>query len=538
MNRHYDLVVIGSGPGGYVAAIQAAKLGMKTAIIENREIGGTCLNRGCIPTKTLMHSAQMYREAKNFKEAGIYFEGLSYDLERIQERKDNVVDKMRQGIISLLKANGVDILYGTGKIIARGKVLLQKDTLKMEEENRKKEQKEQKQLKERNLDQEKAQIPKDEHGQILKEDKERILYVEKEQKLERENEQKPEEEKEQKLEEVIETDKILIATGSSPIIPPIQGFHSPKVVTSDELLSNSLKFQKLLIIGGGVIGIEFASLYADLGCEVEIIEAMERVLPQMDREISQSVTMSLKKRGVSIRTQAKVTRIEPREGSGLACEYEEKGGLKETKADLILMAVGRKANTQDLIAKDLTLEYDGPFLKVDDNFETNLPGIYAIGDVVRGKQLAHLASAQGIVAVEKMCGKDSKIDLSLIPSCIYTSPEVAVVGLTEDEAKALGKNVKVGKYPMLGNGKTLLSMGERGFIKVICDAQTDKIIGAQLLCDRATDMVSEFTTAIANQLRYQDLASVIRPHPTYNEAVTEALEDIEGMAIHLVPRRR
>ena len=225
----------------------------------------------------------------------------------------------------------------------------------MEEEIRKKEQKEQKQLKERNLDQEKAQIPKDEHGQILKEDKERILNVEKEQKLERENEQKPEEEKEQKLEEVIETDKILIATGSSPIIPPIQGFHSPKVVTSDDY-PTPWNFKIIDYCEESLARICFP--YADLGCEVEIIEAMERVLPQMDREISQSVTMSLKKRGVSIRTQAKVTRIEPREGSGLACEYEEKGGLKETKADLILMAVGRKANTQDLIAKDLTLEYD------------------------------------------------------------------------------------------------------------------------------------------------------------------------------------
>jgi dihydrolipoamide dehydrogenase len=248
--------------------------------------------------------------------------------------------------------------------------------------------------------------------------------------------------------------------------------------------------------------------------------------------------MSLKKKGVKIHTKAKVTRITNGENGEVLCEYEEKDTLKTWAADGILLSVGRRANTEGLFDPEVSVEFDGATIKVNNSFETSIPGIYAIGDVIKGKQLAHAASAQGIVAVEKMCDMEPTIDLNVIPSCIYTVPEVAAVGMSEEEAGENGYAVKIGKYPMLGNAKTILSAGERGFIKVIADEATDRILGAQLLCDRATDMVSEFATAIVNKLTTKDLASVIRPHPTYSEAVTEAVEDVEGMAVHLMPKRR
>ncbi len=466
----FDLVVIGSGPGGYVAAIKASKLGMKTAIIEAREIGGTCLNRGCIPTKTLMHSSHLYQEAKSFQEAGIHFEGLSFHMEELQKRKEEVVQKIRQGIVCLLEANKIGIYYGKATILDNAHVKVQ--------------------------------------GQ------------------------------ESDTEITLEAGKILIATGSSPVVPRLEGINLPKVVTSDELLMKEDVFKKLLIIGGGVIGVEFASIYCDLGCEVEIVEAMDRILPNMDKEISQSIAMSLKKKGVVIHTKAKVVRLLPGDQEGLVCEYEEKDSIKSTNAEGVLLSVGRRANFEGLFAPDLIIEREGNCIKVNAEFETSLEGVYAIGDVIVGKQLAHAASAQGIAAVEGMLKLPLSIDLSVIPSCLYTTPEAAEVGLTEEEAKERGSRIKTGKYPMLGNCKTVLSRGERGFIKVVSEADTGRILGAQLLCDRATDLVSEFSTAIAKGMTTSEVASIIRPHPTYSEAITEAVEDVEGMAIHLLPKKR
>lgn len=469
MQERYDLLVIGSGPGGYVAAIKAAKMGMRTAIIENREIGGTCLNRGCIPTKTLMYSSHMYAKAQEFDELGIHCIGLSYDLNKIQDRKDQVVDKIRQGIRTLLNTNGVTIIEGMATIMNAHNIRIQS-----------------------------------------KED-----------------------------EAFIEASNILIATGSKPVIPGIEGIHSKNVVTSDELLSQRDRlYPRLIIIGGGVIGMELATYYLEMGCEVEVIEAMDRILPNMEKEISQSIAINLKKKGAIIHTKARVVKIKETTDNTLVCEYEEKTGRKTTSAAGILVAVGRRANTEGLFGQDDSIAMDGAHIEVNERFQTNIDNIYAIGDVIKGRQLAHIASAQGITAVEIMNKQTPSIHLDIIPSCIYTTPEVAVVGMQEEEAKANGMKIEVGKYPMLGNSKTILSTGERGFIKVICDAATKRILGATLLCERATDMVGEFATAIANGLTSHDLTSVIRPHPTYEEAITEAVEDTEGMAIHLIPRKR
>jgi dihydrolipoamide dehydrogenase len=470
----YDLIVIGSGPGGYVAAIKAAKLGKKVAIIEKGDIGGTCLNRGCVPTKTLMHSTHFISEAKRMQEAGISFTDLSLDYGKLMDRKDEVVAKIRTGIEGLFKANGVIVYKGAAKITSKNNVRVTRQSEAM---------------------------PK---SDILD----------------------------------LEAKNILIATGSVPVIPRIEGSSLKNVVTSDDLLDGEGRlYNKLLIIGGGVIGIEMATIYKELGCEVEIIEAMDRILSGMDKEISQSITMGLKKKGITIHTGAKVVNISEGGPYGLVCEYIAKDNTMTTEAEGILLSVGRRSNTEGLFEEDIAPEMDGACIRVNADFETSLTGIYAIGDVIRGKQLAHVASAQGIVAVERMFGHRPSIDLDVIPSCIYTVPEVATVGMDEAEAKALGYDVKVGKYPMLGNSKTLLSMGERGFVKLICDAKTGRLLGAQLLCDRATDMIGELALAISKKLTYKDLGSIIRPHPTYEEAITEAVDDIDNMAIHVMPRR-
>ncbi len=495
MEEKFDLVVIGSGPGGYTAAIKAAKAGLKTALAESGEIGGTCLNRGCIPTKTLMHSSHLYYMAAEFDKFGIGISGLSYDINKIQDRKEEVVKKIRDGIRGLLKANKITVFNGAAAILNQGIVRLAREN-----------------------------DGSSDGGKTRTE---------------------------------ILTDKILIATGSRPYLPCIEGIRAGHVVTSDELLEKKdMLYKKLLVIGGGVVGIEFATIYREFGCEVEILEAADRILPAMDKEISQSVAMNLKKKGIKIHTKTKVIKIS--ENHGLLCEYEEGGaGLpgqtgtadremeikkaitaKTIAADGILVSAGRTANTKSLFGSGFFLDMDGDKIKVDSGFETSVKGIYAVGDVIRGTQLAHAAAAQGIAAVENMCGLPSAVNLNVIPSCIYTSPEVAVVGLSEEEAAAKGYAVKTGKYPMSGNAKTVLSMDERSYVKVISDSATGKLLGAQIICARATDMIGEFATAIVNGLTAKDMASVIRPHPTYNEAVTEAVEDMEGMAIHLMPVKR
>ena len=455
--KEYQLIVIGAGPGGYEAAIRAAQLGLTTALIERRDVGGTCLNRGCIPTKAMLHSAQLYREAANFELFGLHTENTSFDWAKVHQRKNDVVVKLRTGIEQLIKANKNDVQLDQG--------------------------------------------------------------------------------------EVIRGENILIATGSVPARPPIPGLDLPNVVTSDELLDDPHFTQadslakEILIIGGGVIGVEFASVFSSFGCHVTIVEAMERILPTMDREISQSLNMVLKKRGVSIHTGAMVEKLEQDE-NGLVCHFTEKGKAQAVPAQQVLVAIGRRPNTQGLFAEGFEVACERGRIVTDENFRTSVDSIYAIGDVTSKIQLAHMASAQGICAVHTIAGQKPPIDLRYVPGCIYTDPEIASVGITEDEAKQQGIPVKKGKFLMTGNGRSLIDEQERGFIKVLAHQETDVILGAQLMCSRATDIVAELATAIVNGLTCAQLAGVIRPHPTFCEGVTEAVEDVHAMAIHLAPKKR
>lgn len=468
--KEYQLIVIGAGPGGYEAAIRAAQLGLTTALIERRDVGGTCLNRGCIPTKAMLHSAQLYREAANFELFGLHTENTSFDWAKVHQRKNDVVVKLRTGIEQLIKANKIDFLNNSASILGKNDVQLDQG-------------------------------------------------------------------------EVIRGENILIATGSVPARPPIPGLDLPNVVTSDELLDDPHFTQadslakEILIIGGGVIGVEFASVFSSFGCHVTIVEAMERILPTMDREISQSLNMVLKKRGVSIHTGAMVEKLEQDE-NGLVCHFTEKGKAQAVPAQQVLVAIGRRPNTQGLFAEGFEVACERGRIVTDENFRTSVDSIYAIGDVTSKIQLAHMASAQGICAVHTIAGQKPPIDLRYVPGCIYTDPEIASVGITEDEAKQQGIPVKKGKFLMTGNGRSLIDEQERGFIKVLAHQETDVILGAQLMCSRATDIVAELATAIVNGLTCAQLAGVIRPHPTFCEGVTEAVEDVHAMAIHLAPKKR
>lgn len=457
----YQLAVIGAGPGGYEAAIRAAQLGMSTALIEQRELGGTCLNRGCIPTKALLHAANLYAAAREGARFGVCAGEVTLDETAMFARKDEVVEGLKGGIAQLIRSNRIDLYEGKGCIEAPGRVRVG--------------------------------------------------------------------------DRIIEAERMLIATGSVPALPPIEGMEH--CITSDDLLCSQSLPESLIIIGGGVIGVEFASMYAALGRQITVIEAQGRLLPLLDREFGQSVSMNLKKAGAQVHTDALVKRV-LREGERVRVEFEVRGKAAECAAQTALVATGRRANTQGLFANGFDLQMHKGCIVVDDHFETSVPGVYAIGDVTGGIQLAHAASAQGIACVEGMAGISSGLRLDLIPSCVYTEPEMASVGLTADEAKARGIAVRSAKVLMGTNGRTQIAGGARGWIKVVVDAQTDVLLGAQMMGERATDLIGEMNLAIANGLTRRQMLCAVRAHPTFEEAITEALEAVEGRAIHAAVTRK
>lgn len=475
MADKFDLVVIGAGPGGYEAAVEGVQKGMKVALVENRELGGTCLNRGCIPAKTILHTAELYHELQSGPSIGLTAREPVIDLEMVQKRKDEVLEQLRKGIASLMKTNRISVFYGTGTILDREHV--------------------------------KVALSGEKTGEKA--------------------EEQPDGQKQDQV--VLETGHILIATGSVPACPPIPGSSLPGVVTSDGLLDKKDLFEHLIIIGGGVIGMEFASVYSSLGHGVTVIEALDRILPTMDKEIAQNLKMIMKKRNVDIHTGAKVEEIlRTEDGAGLICRYVEKDKPCEARADGILIAAGRRAYTGGLITdessqevKDMAMERGR--IVTDETYETSVPGIYAIGDVTGGIQLAHAATAQGRNAVAHMAGENMVIRTDIVPSCVYTNPEIGCVGISADEAKARGIEAVTKKYIMSANGKSILSQQERGFIKVVADSDSHRILGAQMMCARATDMISQFAVAIANELTLEDMAKVIFPHPTFSEGILEAV---------------
>ena len=562
--RDYDLVIIGAGPGGYETALEAAgTYGMKTALIEKEALGGTCLNHGCIPTKTLLHSADLYRQMKECERFGLHADGVSFDMGKIQDRKTEVLDTLRSGIAMLMKQKKVDVIEGTGKILDPHTVQITRKIL--DSYNTKEIRK--------NVDSHDAkEIGKnvDSHNT-----KEIGKNVDSHNPKESGKDVDPynAEATENNCESItLDTEHIIIATGSVASMPPIPGADLPGVVTSDELLEKRDLPEHLLIIGGGVIGMEFASVYSAFGTKVTVLEALPKIIANMDKELSQSLKMLMKKRGVTICTGARVEEIrmasagesnetpveEKRkvpagedcivsveenckisEGDNckafaeedgktssdkelLECVYTEKDKPHTIQADCILICTGRRPNTTGLFGADITIATERGRILTDANGQTNVPNIYAIGDATGGIMLAHAATAMGRNALAHMNNVPAPVRADIIPACIYTDPEIASVGLTTEQAIAQGINVDSRKVVMSANGKTVLSAQERGFIKVVFEKETHKILGAQMMCARASDMISEFAEAIVHGLTTEQMFSVVRPHPTFCEAITDA----------------
>lgn len=450
----YDLVIIGAGPGGYEAAYEAADFGMKVALVEKDLVGGTCLNRGCVPTKTMMHSSDAYRIATQSANIGVFAEGVKADLNRIIDRKCEVSETLRDGIMFLLKKKKVDFVAGTAKVTDGHTVEISGN---------------------------------DEVSELT-------------------------------------AANIMIATGSEPATPPIPGADLPGVLDSTGLLELRGEIMKdFVIIGGGVIGIEFATIYSDLGTNVTVVEAMDRLLPNMDKELGRSLKMNFKNRGIDTHTNARVEKIEERNGR-LVCFYKEKDKVQEVEADHILVCTGRRPVTKGVFSEELEEKLLGArgFLQVDDCYRTEIPSIYGIGDAIGGTMLAHTATAEGRNAVAIMNGKEPEINMNVVAGCIYTSPEIASVGLTQDEAKEAGIDVITKKFPTSANGKTIIEELDRGFIKLVASKEDHTLLGAQLMCGRATDIIGELAVAIANGLTIDEVANTIHPHPTFVEAVCEA----------------
>lgn len=459
----FDLIVLGAGPGGYVAALAAARGGMKVAVVEKQTVGGTCLGRGCIPTKTMLHTASVYQSAKEGGPIGIISTGLGVDMNVLQDYKNETVQTLSDGIKAQFKKAKITLFTGSGVILSTG---------------------------------EEKQVSVD--GEIIR------------------------------------AGRLLIATGSVPSRLPVPGIDLPGVLTSDELLDNRSSLKSLTIIGGGVIGMEFACLYAALGTRVTVIEALDRILANLDKEFGQNLKMILKGQGASIHAASMLKEIREdrsseNEAEPLVCVYEEKGQLLEERSEKVLVAVGRRSFTEGLFHESLTEEclprMERGKVLVDEHYETSIAGVFAIGDVIPGIQLAHMASAQGENAVAYMLGKAPVIDIHVVPSCVYTEPEIASVGLTLQQAKEQGLEAQQLRYVMSANGKTVLTRQPRGFMRLVVEKASGRILGAQLMCARATDMIGEFSSAIVNGYRAQDMAKAIRPHPTFNEAVAEMLRE-------------
>lgn len=462
----YDIAVLGGGPGGYVAAIRAAQLGKKVALIEARELGGTCLNRGCIPTKALLHGAEVYEQTANASVFGVTASEVGYDYEKMAAYKSATVEKLVSGIGMLEKAHGVKVVKGFGRLT-------------------------------------------DNHNMLVKG---------------ADGEETP-----------ISYDRLILATGSSPARPPIEGINGENIVTSDDILSMTELPESFVIIGGGVIGIEFATLFATLGKPVTVIEMMPSILPGADADIVRTLTRVLKKKKVAIVNNAKVTKLEG--GETVTVTYELNGAEKTAQGACCVVSVGRRPETRGIGLEDVGIEFNRNFIAIDDHCRTNIENVYAIGDITGKIQLAHVASAQGLTAAANAAGGDESIDYDVVPSCIYTSPEIAFVGVSEDKAKAAGLEYKLGAFNVAGNGRAMV-MGENiGLVKLISDMD-GKLIGAQLMCPRATDMIAELAAVMKLGGSVNDIADTIHPHPTVSECVMEAAHDWEDLCCHAIPKRK
>ncbi len=460
--EEFDIAVIGSGSAGYVSAIRAADLGKKVAVIEHREIGGTCLNRGCIPTKALLKVAEVYETIENSKTFGISAENVSYDPEAIQRRKQAVVKRLVSGVEFLFKARKIIVKKGTGKLL-------------------------------------------DEHTVEISNG------------------------------ETVKAKDIVIATGSEPAMIPVFKIDHKNVLTSDDALNLTDLPKDILIVGAGAIGTEFATFLSAFGVKVTIVEMMPQVVPTLkDKKLAGIIRRLLEKRGVKILTGTKIENVEIAKDGEVVSTL---GDGTEIKTEKVLVSIGRKLNSDGIGLEELGIKTERGKIVIDEYLRTNVPNIYAIGDVTGGLLLAHKAMKEGETAAEVIAGLDRKMDYRVVPWAIFTTPEIAAVGLTEEEAKEKGIEVKIGEFPFTANGKAVSMNATDGEVKIVARKDNDEIIGAQIVGPEASVMIAELALAVEKKLSLRDVADTIHTHPTLPEASMEAAKDALDEVIHMVRRK-
>tara|TARA_A100001011_G_C14322305_1_gene851414 strand:- start:11291 stop:12679 length:1389 start_codon:yes stop_codon:yes gene_type:complete len=459
----YDIIILGSGPGGYVTAIRASQLGFKTAIIEKESLGGVCLNWGCIPTKALLKSAQVFEYLKHAKDYGLSIKEYGKDFDVVVNRSRNIAKGMSKGVNFLMNKNKIDVLEGYGKVLAGKKVSVTKG-----------EKTEQYQAK-----------------------------------------------------------NIIIATGARSRELPSLPQDGKKVIGYRKAMTLEKQPKKLIVVGSGAIGIEFAYFYNSMGTEVTIIEYLDRIVPLEDKEISKQLERSFKKSGIKIMTGTEVKAIDTK-GNGVKATIKTSKGEEFINADVVLSAVGIKTNIENIGLEDVGIAVDSDKIMVNDFYQTNIPGYFAIGDVTKGQALAHVASAEGIICVEKIAGHNLEpLDYGNIPGCTYCSPEIASVGLTEDKAKEKGIEIKIGKFPFSASGKAQAGGNPDGFVKVIFDAKYGEWLGCHMIGTGVTDMIAEAVLGRKLETTGHEVLKAVHPHPTMSEAVMEAVADAYDEVIHL-----
>ncbi len=459
MAKSYDVIIIGGGPGGYVSAIRAAQLGLKAAVMEKEHLGGTCLNIGCIPTKTLFQSAEVANTVNESVKYGINSTLDSVDFAAVMKRKDQVVHQLVSGVGYLLKKNKVDVIMGEAKILSPKMV------------------------------------------------------------------------KDVKSGETYETKNVLIATGSSNAVPPIPGLKGERVIDSTALLALTVMPKSMAIIGGGVIGCEFASILNAFGCEITVIEMLPQLLGNMDASLAKAAADQFAAEGIRVELGARVKEVSDKGGNKIVT-FEKDGKDGTVEAEYVLVSTGRKANSTGLGLEELGVEMVKGFIKVDGHMRSSVAGIYACGDITGEGMLAHTASEGGVIAVENMAGIDRELDLKAVPKVVFVNKEIASVGLTEDEAKAAGYETVCGRFSLIGNGKSLAMGKNEGFVKVIADKETHAILGIHMEGPSASELVTVGTQLIASELLLEDVEWTIYPHPAVAEAIREACLDALGRCVH------
>lgn len=464
MNKSFDLIVIGSGPGGYVAAIRAAQLGMNVAVVEKAELGGICLNWGCIPTKALIKNAEVWQNLRSLGDFGITISQPELDFEKVVRRSRDVAARLSKGIEFLFRKNKITVVKGAGKLVSASAV----------------------------------EVTNPDDNSTLR----------------------------------LSAKNIIIATGARPRPIPGVKIDGKRVISSREAMTLPQIPKSIIVIGAGAIGVEFAYIFNSFGAEVSIVEMLPQILPVEDEEIAKELTRTFRKKQIGIHTGAKVENIQAKEGS-VEVVIDTNGDKEILSAEYALMAIGVQPNSENLGLEDLGVETQKGWIKGDEHFRTNLPGVFAIGDVIGNPCLAHVASAEGLHAVEFITGKNpAPVNYNAVPGCTYCQPQVASVGLTEKKALEQGREIKTGRFMFRANGKAIASGEIDGFVKVIFDAETQVMMGAHIIGAEATELLPELVLAVSRKMTYAEIKHSVHAHPTLSEAIIEAVHDAFGESVH------